>query len=208
MYFFSYILNIFDFRLFRKIGAKLLLFSEICKFFCFIFRFCHPEVALCALVVSAILLSGCQSSGADYAADVYDTAQLNSKQETKTVNIISVLPAKVKVDNKANKEAAQTFGAVLGAVAGGVAGYWAMVSADRFEEARDYIFAGVEDEYAGLIQKINHYYETVGSKLTSMYKQMEADGVHVSIVAKYGFQLYPIIYNADLQSDMLTTCEQ
>ena len=86
--------------------------------------------------------------------------------------------------------------------------YWAMVSADRFEEARDYIFAGVEDEYAGLIQKINHYYETVGSKLTSMYKQMEADGVHVSIVAKYGFQLYPIVYNADLQSDMLTTCEQ
>ena len=41
-----------------------------------------------------------------------------------------------------------------------------------------------------------------------MYKQMEADGVHVSIVAKYGFQLYPIVYNADLQSDMLTTCEQ
>ena len=86
--------------------------------------------------------------------------------------------------------------------------YWAMASADRFEEARDYIFAGVEDEYAGLIQKINHYYETVGSKLTFMYKQMEADGVHVSIVAKYGFQLYPIVYNADLQSDMLTTCEQ
>ncbi|STK06086.1 outer membrane lipoprotein [Escherichia coli] len=62
------------------------------------------KYTLCALVVSAILLSGCQSSGADYAADVYDTAQLNSKQETKTVNIISVLPAKVKVDNKANKE--------------------------------------------------------------------------------------------------------
>ncbi|EEW1808236.1 TPA: hypothetical protein JY337_002504 [Escherichia coli] len=81
------------------------------------------KYTLCALVVSAILLSGCQSGGADYAADVYDTAQLNSKQETKTVNIISVLPAKVKVDNKANKEAAQTFGAVLGAVAGGVAGY-------------------------------------------------------------------------------------
>ncbi|MGT6375426.1 hypothetical protein ACRWX4_25320, partial [Escherichia coli] len=63
------------------------------------------KYTLCALVVSAILLSGCQSSGADYAADVYDTAQLNSKQETKTVNIISVLPAKVKVDNKAKEGA-------------------------------------------------------------------------------------------------------
>ena len=97
---------------------------------------------------------------------------------------------------------------VMRACYGTFPAYWAMVSADRFEEARDYIFSGVEDEYAGLIQKINHYYETVGSKLTSMYKQMEADGVHVSIVAKYGFQLYPIVYNADLQSDMLTTCEQ
>ena len=79
--------------------------------------------ALCVLAVTSSLISGCQSTGTDYAADVYDTTQLNSKQETKTVNIISVLPAKIKVDNKANKEAAQTFGAVLGAVAGGVVGY-------------------------------------------------------------------------------------
>ena len=87
-------------------------------------------------------------------------------------------------------------------------GYWSMVSADRFEEARDYIFAGVEDEYAGLIAKLNHYHETVGSKLTTMYKQMKADGVNVSIIAKYGYQLYPVVYNADRQSDMIVTCEQ
>ena len=86
--------------------------------------------------------------------------------------------------------------------------YWAMISSDRFEEARDYIFAGVEDEYAGLIKKINYYHENVGSKLTSMYKQMEKDGVNVSIVAKYGYQLLPIVYNANQQSDMLVTCEQ
>ena len=87
-------------------------------------------------------------------------------------------------------------------------GYWSMVSADRFEEARDYIFAGVEDEYAGLIAKLNHYHETVGSKLTTMYKQMKADGVNVSIIAKYGYQLYPVVFNADCQSDMIVTCEQ
>ena len=32
--------------------------------------------SLCVMVVSAIFLSGCQSNGAEYAADVYDTAQL------------------------------------------------------------------------------------------------------------------------------------
>ena len=87
-------------------------------------------------------------------------------------------------------------------------GYWSMVSADRFEEARDYVFAGFEDEYSGLIEKINHYHETVGSKLTTMYKQIEADGVNVSVIAKYGYQLYPIVFNADQQSDMIVTCEQ
>ncbi len=87
-------------------------------------------------------------------------------------------------------------------------GYWSMVSADRFEEARDYVFAGVEDEYAGLIAKLNHYHETVGVKLTDIYKQMKADGVNVSIIAKYGYQLYPICYNANQQSDMIVTCEQ
>ncbi|WP_072274607.1 glycine zipper 2TM domain-containing protein, partial [Salmonella enterica] len=68
-------------------------------------------------------LSACQSNADHSAADVYDAVQLNSKQETKTVNIISVFPAKVAVDNTQNKQAAQTFGAILGAVAGGVAGH-------------------------------------------------------------------------------------
>ena len=48
---------------------------------------------------------------------------MNGKQETKTVNLISILPAKISVDNTENKKAAQTFGAILGAVAGGVAGH-------------------------------------------------------------------------------------
>lgn len=76
-----------------------------------------------AAIVSSVLLAGCQSNADSYAADVYSTGQLNAKQETKTVSILSVLPAKVAVDNTANKQAAQTFGAVLGAVAGGVAGH-------------------------------------------------------------------------------------
>ncbi|HAJ4252637.1 TPA: glycine zipper 2TM domain-containing protein [Escherichia coli] len=80
-------------------------------------------LSIALLTASITALSGCQSNADQYAADVYDTGQLNAKQETKTVNIISVLPAKVAVDNTANKQAAQTFGAILGAVVGGVAGH-------------------------------------------------------------------------------------
>ncbi|WP_329911582.1 hypothetical protein [Serratia quinivorans] len=73
--------------------------------------------------LAVLVLSGCQANADSYAADVYSTGQLNDKQETKTVNIISILPAKVAVDNTANKQTAQAFGAILGAVAGGVAGH-------------------------------------------------------------------------------------
>ena len=87
-------------------------------------------------------------------------------------------------------------------------GYWSMVSAENYIEARDYIFAGVEDEFAGLIARLDNYYNTVSSKLNDMYKQMEADGVHIYNISKYGYQLYPIMEDADYQSDMIVTVEQ
>ncbi|MGN0572708.1 MAG: hypothetical protein ACI4IX_02095, partial [Acutalibacteraceae bacterium] len=87
-------------------------------------------------------------------------------------------------------------------------GYWAMVSADRYIEARDYIFNGAEEEFAGLIEKLDHYYETVSSKIPDMLAQMEKDGVNIYIIAKYGYQLYPIMKDAAYQSDMIVTTAQ
>lgn len=91
---------------------------------------------------------------------------------------------------------------------GSTPGYWSMVSAENYIAARDYIFAGVEDEYAGLIAKLDNYYTTVSSKLDDMYKQMEADGVHIYNISKYGYQLYPIMEDADYQSDKIVTVDQ
>lgn len=87
-------------------------------------------------------------------------------------------------------------------------GYWAMVSADRYESARNYVFAGVEEEWAGLIEKIDNYHNTVAINLNEMYKQMELDGVNVYIIAKYGSQLYPIMEDAGYQSDTIVTVQQ
>lgn len=75
------------------------------------FKKCLLPVAMLA----SFTLAGCQSNADDHAADVYQTDQLNTKQETKTVNIISILPAKVAVDNSQNKRNAQAFGALIGA---------------------------------------------------------------------------------------------
>lgn len=78
---------------------------------------------LSTMMSGTVALSGCQGSADSYAADVYDTSQLNEKQETRTIEIISVLPAKVTVDNVEGKRTAQTIGTILGAVAGGITGY-------------------------------------------------------------------------------------
>jgi outer membrane lipoprotein SlyB len=81
------------------------------------------KMCLITTLLASFALAGCQANADNYAADVYEPGQLNSKQETKTVDIISVLPAKVAVDNRENKQAAQTIGVILGALAGGVAGH-------------------------------------------------------------------------------------
>lgn len=69
------------------------------------------------------LLSGCQSNADQYAADVFTPGQLNTPQETRTVNILSVLPAKIAVDNTDNHNTAVLVGTVIGAIAGGVVGF-------------------------------------------------------------------------------------
>jgi len=73
-------------------------------------------------LLSILFLSGCQSDANNYQADVFTTSQLNTRQEAKTINIISVLPAKVVVDNTDNRNTAVTVGLIIGAVAGGVVG--------------------------------------------------------------------------------------
>lgn len=74
-------------------------------------------------LLASSMLAGCVATGEDLGSDVYDATQLNTKQETRTVRILSISRAKVAVDNKAQKQAIQTFGAILGGVAGAVIGY-------------------------------------------------------------------------------------
>lgn len=70
----------------------------------------------------AAMLSGCQSTGEQYQADVFDATQVNAQQEAKTVKIISVSPTRIKVSNERNRQAATLVGGVLGLAAGGALG--------------------------------------------------------------------------------------
>lgn len=83
----------------------------------------HKTQKLLCIIPLAIIITGCQTTGNKYAGNVYDTAQVNQMQEARTIKIISVMPAKVAVDNTKAKEETKAFGALLGAVAGGAIGY-------------------------------------------------------------------------------------
>lgn len=74
------------------------------------------------LISIAAILGGCQATGDQYQADVFDASQVNSQQEAKTVKIITISPARIKVSNDNNRQTAQIVGGLLGAVAGGALG--------------------------------------------------------------------------------------
>lgn len=75
-----------------------------------------------AICISA-MLCGCQATGEKYGANVYRAGEVNTQQNAKTVEILAVMPARIEVDNKQQKQAAQVFGALLGAVAGAAVGH-------------------------------------------------------------------------------------
>lgn len=81
--------------------------------------------------------------------------------------------------------------------------YWAMCSADRYLEARDFAFAGVEDEYAKMIEKTDAYYYDVQLKLYDTIEALEEKGINTSIISKYNLPVIPVYDGANEQSDML-----
>lgn len=74
-------------------------------------------------LMGSIVLSGCAANTDDLGADVYDSTKLNQKQDTKMVDIIAILPAKVAIDNSRNKENAQVAGAIVGGILGAIVGH-------------------------------------------------------------------------------------
>lgn len=70
------------------------------------------------LAATAFVLVACSNNGERHQANVYGAAQVNQRQEVKTINIISIERAKVEVDNSRNRQTARSVGALLGAVLG------------------------------------------------------------------------------------------
>ncbi len=75
-----------------------------------------------ATVVGSMILAGCATPGMENRADSYSATEVNQRQEVRTIEILTILPARVQVSNEQNKQAAQLTGTVLGALAGAAVG--------------------------------------------------------------------------------------
>ena len=111
---------------------------------------CGMKTSLTRLAVvaaAAAVLAGCANDGTNYRSDTYTTAQVNQAQEVKTVEIISIIPAKVVVDNSDYSDTARNVGALLGAVGGALIG--SSHSRDTSGRVTDAVIGGVAGGVAG-----------------------------------------------------------
>ncbi|MGN1444499.1 MAG: hypothetical protein ACI4XE_11695 [Acutalibacteraceae bacterium] len=82
--------------------------------------------------------------------------------------------------------------------------YWAMVDSETYEEARDYIFKGIEDEYAGMIEKTDDFHYNVQLKFYDTVKRLEESGVYTSVIAKYNIPMFPLYEECEENGDLFT----
>lgn len=100
------------------------------------------------------------------------------------------------------------FPRVLKDTFGGYVSYWSMVPAEKYEQARDFVFAGVEDEYAGFIRKIDRYHNEVQLKAEETLKYLDSRGIDFYIVSKYSYPDIPVHESATALSDGFTSVKR
>ncbi len=91
-------------------------------------------------------------------------------------------------------------------------GYWALVTPEDYEDALTGVFGpeGSKErkEYAKLIEKVDNYHKNVTCKLPELLKNAEKDGVKIGVIAKYGYQLAPVVESKDMVADQYVTVKR
>lgn len=91
-------------------------------------------------------------------------------------------------------------------------GYWALVTPEDYEDALTGVFgpegSAERVKYAGLIKKVNNYHKNVVCEMDNLLLAAAKDGVKIGIIAKYGYQIAPVIESKDMVADQYVTVEK
>ena len=86
--------------------------------------------------------------------------------------------------------------------------YWSMVNPEDYDDAKKLIFEGKEEEYAGLIEKIDEYHNNVQTGFNDRLVKLDKDGVNVSVIAKYNVPCIPISEASNRLGDFMASTKQ
>jgi pimeloyl-ACP methyl ester carboxylesterase len=79
---------------------------------------------------------------------------------------------------------------------------WAFITNDsKYTAAKKYMLDS--KKHAALIEKIDAYHNQAGRKAAALLKAAKADGVKVSIIAKYGWPAYPFFPGWEVSTDTI-----
>lgn len=144
------------------------------------------------------------ASGAADAMDS-DTLQLLLDVISLTVSTHMLdLPAGM-LERIYNKIYCEVYPKLLVRMYGSMPSFWSLVGDDDYEEAKKTIFGGQVAQYAELIKKIDNFHYNNLVRSADILSALTEQGAKIQIVAKYGIPMLPVVENADLQSDMLTS---
>ncbi len=91
---------------------------------------------------------------------------------------------------------------IVPATYGSFASIWATVASEDYEQAKKLVFAGQEDEYAGLIEKIDRYHYEVQVNEVEMLKEYKSQGMGLGIVVGYNVPSYlPFVESSMANND-------
>lgn len=89
---------------------------------------------------------------------------------------------------------------------GTMPGMWAMMQTDEYDAAKEFVFGDDAAEYEGVIERIDKF-QNFRKTRDEFIKQMQADGVIVTIVTAYGSPVTPVYDRAYVDGDVVLESE-
>lgn len=84
-----------------------------------------------------------------------------------------------------------------------IPGFYALMSAERYEETVDFIFDTPEkkEKYAEVIRKGDYYHNNVQVNGANIIQSLLDDGVNAAVIAEYGYSFIPLTSDNDRMTD-------
>lgn len=105
------------------------------------------------------------------------------------------------LNNFAQKHEKQIFEESLVPTFATLPGFWSMMKGESYPAAREFIFSGKEDKYAGLLSRLDGFYNNVSSRRQEITDGALANGVNLIVIASYNSPLVPAYESAKYHGD-------